>query len=131
MDLSVPGGGAGAAQAIFAEASACEFRPSDDIWKQVYVQNNGTRSIEYSLGTSGGSGLLWTDTTNGLQLEVKKNGAVIYAGSLSMADRVIGQLARGGQDELLMKVFLPATAGNAYQGLSTTITFNFTTVVLP
>jgi hypothetical protein len=131
LDLSVPGGAPGGAQAIFAEANSCQLRPSDDIWKQVYVQNNATQRIEYSLGTSGGSGVLWTDAVHGLQLEVKKNGAVVYAGALNMADQVIGQLSRGGQDELLMRVYLPQTAGNTYQNRSTTITFNFTTVVLP
>jgi len=131
LDLSVPGGGAGGSQPIFAEASACKFGPDDDFTKSVYIQNNGTQTISYYLGTSGGTGPLWTDSTNGFQLSVTRNGVAVYNGPLQMPDQLFGQLARGGQDGVLFRVYLPVTAGNAYQGLSTTIAFNFTTTVVP
>jgi hypothetical protein len=128
MDLSVPGGSAVNIQPIFS--GALDFKAGDSQTRTVNVQNNGTRTFRYFMGTSGGSGALWTDTVNGLQMVVTKNGTEVYRGPLNMADQQIGQLSRGGQDTLVITVSLPSTAGNSYQGLSTSVSYNFTAVIV-
>ena len=129
MDLSVQGGSSVSFQPIFS--GAVEFKAGVTQTRTVNIQNNGSREFRYYLNTSGGSGLLWTDTTNGLQLSVSRNGVVVYSGPLSMADQQLGQLARGGQDTLVIGVTLPSTADNRYQGLTTTMSYNFTAVAVP
>jgi hypothetical protein len=129
MDLSVPGGNSISFQPIFS--GVLEMKAGETITRTVNIQNNGTRTFRYYLSTSGGNGLLWTDPGNGLQMRVQKNGTDVYAGPLEMPDQQIGQLARGGQDTLVITVSLPATAGNAYQGLSTGVSYNFTAVAVP
>lgn len=124
MDLSLPGGVPLSIQPIFS--GVLQFRAGQAQTRTVNVQNNGTRAFRYSVGTAGGSGPLWTDTAGGLQMVIAKNGAEVYRGPLSMADQHIGQLARGGQDTLVITVFLPSSAGNAFQGLTTTVSFTFT-----
>jgi len=129
MDLSVRGGSSLNSQPIFS--GALEFKAGECQSRTVNVQNNGSRAFRYYLNTSGGSTALWTDGTSGLQMTVSKNGAGVYTGPLAMPDQLLGQLARGGQDTLVISVCLPGTTGNAYQGLSTSVSYNFTAVAVP
>ena len=129
MDLSVPGGSSVSFQPIFS--GSLQMKAGESISRTVNIQNNGTRTFRYSLNTSGGSGDLWSNSTNGLQMRIQKNGVDVYTGTLQMSDRELGQLSRGGQDTLVITVSLPATAGNAYQLLSTTVSYNFTAVAVP
>lgn len=128
MDLSVPGGSGRSFQPIFS--GTFDLKAGDTATRTVHVQNNGSRTFNYFLNTSGGTGLLWTDTTNGLQMVISRNGTEVYRGPLSMSDRQIGQVARGGQDTVTITVSLPTGAGNTFQGLTTTVSYNFTAVAL-
>jgi hypothetical protein len=129
LDLSLPRSSSSSFVPIFS--GTLSMRAGDSVTKTLQVQNNGTVAFEYRLATSGGTGALWTDATNGLQIVVTRNGTEVYRGSLQMAQQVIGQVARGGQDELSIQVSLPSTAGNSFQRLSTTVSFDFTSVGLP
>ncbi len=129
MDLSVPGGSSFSFQPIFS--GALEFDAGESQSRTVSIQNNGTRTFQYYLGTSGGTGALWTDAVNGRHMVVTRNGSEAYRGTLQMPDQLLGQLARGGQDTLVVTVYLPSSAGNSYQGLSTTVSYKFTAVTLP
>ena len=129
MDLSVPGGSSVSFQPIFSGTLA--MKAGESVTRTVNIQNNGSRTFRYYLNTTGGTGILWSDTANGLQMTVKKNGANVYVGPLEMSDQLIGQLARGGQDTLQITVSLPSSSGNAFQGLSTTVSYNFTAVTVP
>jgi hypothetical protein len=71
--------------------------------------------------------VLWTDTTNGLQLRVRRGTMVIYDGPLAVTDRDLGaSMAPGASDALELSVCLPATAGNAAQGRSQTVSISWT-----
>jgi hypothetical protein len=129
LDLTVPGGSSVSLVPIFS--GTLQMGAGDSVVRTLSVQNNGARTFRYYLNTSGGAGPLWTDPTNGLQMVITRNGTEVYRGSLSMPDQLLGELARGGQDSLVLTVSLPATAGNTFQGLSTTIAFNFTAVTVP
>ena len=126
MDLTVVGGSSTNSQPIFS--GALEFKAGETQSRTVNVQNNGTRDFRYYVGTSGGTGVLWTDAVNGIQMSITRNGTLVYSGRLAMADQQLGQLSRGGQDVLVITVWLPTTAGNSYQSQSTTVTYNFTAV---
>ena len=103
----------------------------DSTNRSLQVQNNGTVAFEYRLATSGGSGPLWADSMNGLQMVVQRNGVTVYRGPLQTGDQVIGRLSQAQHDDLVIQVSLPLTAGNSFQRLSTTVSFDFTSVSLP
>ena len=108
--------------------------PGGSISRPYTISNNGGPSFTYALsvsctsGCAGGAGVLWTDATNGLQLTVSRGASVIYSGAISAASNVaMGvTLGPGQSDSLTLKVSLPASASNAYAGLTTVVSFNWT-----
>jgi hypothetical protein len=126
--------------------------PGDTVQRAFQLANTGNQNLaSITLTTSASpSSLLDTDTTNGLQVVIQAcsvawtEGGVAPAytytcsGSTStvLASRpVIGSAlalsnltttTAGNTDNLLATLTLPGTAGNTFQGLSSTITFSFT-----
>lgn len=128
--------------------------PGDTVQRQVQLTDSGNQSLAgISLTTAASqSSLLDTDPTNGLQLTIQscpsawtESGtapAYTYtcAGTPTtiLASRpVIGSnvnlpglnaVNAGGVDNLLVTLTFPTTAGNTFQGQSSTINFSFTGV---
>ena len=126
--------------------------PGDTIQRSFDLTNTGNQSLaSVALTTTASpSSLLNTDTTNGLQMVLDRcsstwtesgtSPAFTYTcgGTLTtvIASRpVIGSnltlaglsaMASGGTDHLRVTLTLPTTADNAFQGLTSTITYSFT-----
>jgi hypothetical protein len=117
----------------FAVLSLSGMIPGDSISRPLSVSNNGGPRFGYSLSTSctsgcsGAAGLLWTDSTNGLQLTVKRGSAVVYAGPIQVTNKDMGvTLGPSQSDNVTIQVSLPAAASNAYANLATVVTFTWT-----
>lgn len=132
--------------------NATAVAAGDTMERAVKLTNGGTLNwASASLTTSATtSTLLDTDATNGLQMLVDKcsvawteagtSPAFTYTCSgvqtTLIASRAVigadlslgslGALTAGGSDFLRVKLTLPSTAGNTFQGLSSTIQFAFT-----
>jgi predicted ribosomally synthesized peptide with SipW-like signal peptide len=134
--------------------AASNIVPGDTIQRSVDLINNGTAgsdplaSIQLTT-TASPSSLLDTDATNGLQMVIDKCSvawtesgtapAYTYTcgGTTStvLASRAIigsnlalsnlAALTTGSTDHLRVTLTLPSTAGNTFQGLSSTISYNF------
>jgi predicted ribosomally synthesized peptide with SipW-like signal peptide len=134
--------------------AASNIVPGDTIQRSVDLINNGTAgsdplaSIQLTT-TASPSSLLDTDATNGLQMVIDKCSvawtesgtapAYTYTcggtTSTGLASRAIigsslalsnlAALTTGSTDHLRVTLTLPSTAGNTFQGLSSTISYNF------
>ena len=141
--------GSGVAQPIGVAAS--NVVPGDTIQRAVTLANNGTSNLSgVSLTTTASpSSLLDTDATNGLKLKIESCpvawtavapvNAPTYTCSGTIAtvlasQAVIGAntpitttaITHGVTDNLRVTLTLPTTAGDTFQGLSSTINFAFT-----
>lgn len=126
LDMSLTKTGTGTYTSIFG-TTAAEVSPGQSTSRTLNVQNNGALPFTYQVGTSGGSGPLWTDTTSGLKLQITRNGVIVYDGPLNTPGVTVGTVAVGAQDVVVFNVYLPAgtTADNTMQGATTTINFDF------
>ncbi|MBM7704711.1 TasA family protein [Metabacillus iocasae] len=107
--------------------------PGDVIERTVTVENSGTVSFLYDItNTPSVSSLLWTDVTNGLQLEVKQGTTILYNGPISGLNGGFSpiQLNSAQTEVLTLTVTLPQSADNTFQNLTETVTFNFDAVQL-
>ena len=84
----------------------------------IRLQNPGAIPWAYSLVAQGGSGPLWTDSTLGLQVEVRRvsDNAVVHRGPIAQATPPLGELQPGEFVDLKVGVLLPADAPNPPQG---------------
>ncbi len=105
------------------------MRPGACVLQTVNVFNAGILPFDtYTLTTSivDAPTPLWTDPTNGLQLQVRRSGAVIYDGPVAVNGLSLGVgMPPGGSDTLELRVCLPSSAGNVAQGLTQTLTFTW------
>ena len=81
--------------------------------------------LDYGLQVKGGSGPLWTDQVNGLQLNITRlaDNLVLYHGPLAATTGPIGQLAPGEQVLLDVEVWLPKAADNQFQSQAVSVDF--------
>jgi hypothetical protein len=126
--------------------------PGDSIQRSVTLSNSGDTALSaITLSTTATpSSLLDTDVTNGLQMKIEKcSTAWVEAGtapaytytcaggstSVLPSRPVVGaNLALSGlssltnalSDNLVVTLSLPTTAGNTFQGISSTVNFSFT-----
>jgi hypothetical protein len=149
LDINLAAGDAGGQLAV----SATGFVPGDSIARAVTLTNDGSSalgSITLS-STASASNLLTSDTANGLQLAVDScsvpwtkgtnaTGGTVYsctgakksvlasspAVQAATALTGLNTMAAKTTDHLVVTVALPATAGNTFQGLSTTLSVLFT-----
>jgi hypothetical protein len=137
VDIDVTG------PAVTVPLNTTGFVPGDSVTQAVNLVNKGTSALgSVTLGTTAtGANLLSTDATNGLQLALKSC-AVAWSASnvcasgetLLSSGPVVGNrtlvnpaaLNPGATDYLAFTVSLPTTAGNTFQGLSTTLNLTFT-----
>jgi hypothetical protein len=133
--------------------SATNLVPGDSLTRPVDLTNDGTstHSSISLVSTASTSNLLSTDTTNGLQLGVEScsvtwttvtspTGAATYTCSGTqqtmlaptaavLSDAALpspASLTAGGVDHLAVTLSLPTSAGNTFQGLSTSLAISFT-----
>jgi hypothetical protein len=109
--------------------------PGDTITRAITLKNTGTLGFKYTVSaTRTASTLLWTDSTNGLQLTVATGtGTVLYGGPLSALGALAGPSTLNPLDtELLRYTFaFPAGSPNTFQGLVQDLTLVFTATQFP
>ena len=75
--------------------------------------------------------LLWSDTTNGIQVTVKRGATTLYTGALkNMSLSASGTIAASGTDTLTYDFSFPTSAGNTFQSLSQDFTVTYTATQL-
>ncbi len=106
--------------------------PGDTANRTVTITNSGNVGLSYSgaIGASA-STLLWTDTTNGLQVTVKRGATTLYTGALkNLVLAASGTIAAAGTDTLTFDFSLPVAAGNTFQTLTQDFTITYTATQL-
>jgi len=109
--------------------------PGDSVARTITLKNVGSLAFRYTVSASQtASTLLWTDTTDGLQLTVRTTGgSVLYAGPLSGLGALAGPtvLTPGASETLRYTFDFPASASDAFQGLVQDLTVVFAAVEFP
>jgi len=106
--------------------------PGDTAARTVQIQNTGNVGFTYTAASSATANtLLWSDTTNGIQVNVKRAGTSIYNGALkNLTFTSGGTIAAGANDNLTMDFSFPTSAGNGLQTLSQDFTITYTATQL-
>jgi hypothetical protein len=106
--------------------------PGDTMNRTVTITNTGNASFTYTAAISAAaSTALWTDTTNGLQVTVKRGATTLYTGALkNMSLAASGTIAAGATDTLTYDFSFPSTAGNTMQNLTQDMTITYTATQL-
>jgi len=106
--------------------------PGDTANRAVTISNSGNTGFTYSASVSASANtLLWSDSTNGLQVTVKRGAVVVYTGALkNMSLTSSGTIAAGGTDTLTYDFSFPSSAGNSFQNLSQDFTVTYTATQL-
>ena len=106
--------------------------PGDTANRTVTITNSGNVGFTYAGAASAtASTALWTDTTNGLQVTVKRGATTLYSGALkNLAIPASGTIAAAGTDTLTFDFSLPTTAPNTMQTLSQDFTITYTATQL-
>ena len=106
--------------------------PGDTAARTVQIQNTGNVGFTYTAASSATANtLLWSDTTNGIQVNVKRAGASIYSGPLkNLTFTSGGTLAAGANDNLTMDFSFPTAADNTFQTKSQDFTITYTATQL-
>ena len=121
------GGSNGSAGATAFFSSNVGLVPGSGEVRQIHLTNTGTLTASYTLSTVGGSGLLWDDHMNGLQMAVVNGATPVYRGPLAATDLPLDLVLEPGQSaDLTLTIALPPNAGNQYQDRSTTVAFVLT-----
>ncbi|EMT45750.1 TasA family protein [Anoxybacillus flavithermus] len=108
--------------------------PGDRIERTINVQNVGTVPFTYFIRAYSNNTLLWTDVSNGLQLNIAKGSETYFNGPISQINTNPNSdllLNSGASDVLQFTIIFPVTADNSFQNISETITFTFHAVQLP
>ena len=106
--------------------------PGDTMNRTVTITNTGNAGFTYvgSISATANT-LLWSDTTNGLQVTVKRGATVLYTGALkNLAIPASGTIAAAGTDTLTFDFTFPSTAGNTFQTLTQDFTITYTATQL-
>ena len=106
--------------------------PGDTANRTVTITNTGNVGFTYTAAISAvANTLLWSDTTNGLQVTVKRGAAVLYTGALkTLALAASPTVAASGTDALTFDFSLPVSAGNTFQTLTQDFTITYTATQL-
>ena len=107
--------------------------PGDTANRTVVITNSGNVGFTYTAAASATAATaLWTDTTNGLQVTVKRGATVLY-GPAALKNLVLAAsptIAAAGIDTLTFDFSLPVTAGNTFQTLVQDFTITYTATQL-
>jgi len=106
--------------------------PGDTAPRTVVITNSGNVGFTYTGSISATAATaLWTDTTNGLQVTVKRGATTIYSGALSaLSLPASGTIAPAATDTLSFTFSLPVGAGNTFQTLTQDFTITYTATQL-
>ena len=106
--------------------------PGDTANRTVTITNTGNAPFTYSASISATANtLLWSDTTNGLQVTVKRGATVLYSGALkNLAVAASGTINASATDTLTYDFSFPTAAGNSFQNLSQDFTITYTATQL-
>ena len=107
--------------------------PGDTAHRTVTISNTGTADFTYTGSISStASTALWTDTTNGLQVTVKRGATTLYSGALkNLALAASPTVVAGtGTDTLSFDFSLPTSADNSFQTLTQDFTVTYTATQL-
>ena len=106
--------------------------PGDTANRTVVISNTGNAGFTYTPAISATANtLLWSDTTNGLQVTVLRGATTVYSGPLqSLALAASPTIAAAGTDTLSFTFSLPTTAGNTFQTLTQDFTITYTATQL-
>jgi hypothetical protein len=106
--------------------------PGDTMARTVTITNTGNAGFTYSGSISAvANTTLWSDTTNGLQVTVKRGATVLYTGALkNMSIPASGTIAAGATDTLTFDFAFPTSGTNAMQGLTQDMTITYTATQL-
>lgn len=106
--------------------------PGDTMNRTVIITNTGNAGFTYVASASAvANTLLWSDTTNGLQVTVKRGVTVLYTGALkNLSLPASGTIAAAGTDTLTYDFTFPASAGNTFQTLAQDFTITYTATQL-
>ena len=106
--------------------------PGDTAARTVVITNSGNAGFTYTASISATANtLLWSDTTNGLQVTVKRGATTLYTGALkNMSLSASGTVAASGTDTLTYDFSFPTSAGNTFQNLSQDFTITYTATQL-
>lgn len=139
-----------AQQGYSVPVTTAGFLPGDSLTRAVNLVNDGNSALGSvtlsSIATA--SSILTTDTTNGLQLTVKKCSVAWTQGGTAQAptytcsgtESLVGSgpivstmnltgaaaLNAGGTDHLTFSISLPTTADNTFQGKTASLSLTFT-----
>ena len=106
--------------------------PGDTANRTVVITNSGNVGFTYVPAISATANtLLWSDTTNGIQVTAKRGATTLYSGALkNMTWGASGTIAASGTDTLTFDFSLPSTAGNTFQNLTQDFTITYTATQL-
>ena len=106
--------------------------PGDTANRSVTITNSGNVGVTYTGAASAtASTALWTDTTNGLQVTVKRGVTTLYSGALKdLAIPASGTIATSATDTLTFDFSLPTTADNTFKSLTQDFTITYTATQL-
>ncbi|HEV2009537.1 MAG TPA: hypothetical protein VGS17_00730, partial [Candidatus Limnocylindria bacterium] len=106
--------------------------PGDTANRTVTLTNTGNVGFTYTAAASAvANSKLWTDTTNGLQVTVKRGATTLYTGALkNLALAASGTVAASGTDALTFDFSLPTSADNTFQTLTQDFTITYTSTQL-
>jgi len=106
--------------------------PGDTAPRTVTITNTGNVGMTYTAAISAtASSLLWTDTTNGIQVTVTRGVTTVYSGPLkNLALAASPTIAAAANDTLAFAFSLPVSAGNSFQTLTQDFTITYTATQL-
>ena len=106
--------------------------PGDTANRTVVISNTGNADFTYTAAISATANtLLWSDTTNGLQVTVHRGATQIFTGALkNLSLAASPTIAAGGTDTLTFDFSLPTSANNTFQTLTQDFTITYTATQL-
>ncbi len=106
--------------------------PGDTANRTVIISNTGNVGFTYTAAISATANtLLWSDTTNGVQVTVKRGATTLFTGALkNLALAASPTIVAGGPDTLTFDFSLPTAAGNTFQNLTQDFTITYTSTQL-
>ena len=106
--------------------------PGDTASRTVTITNAGNAGFTYTAAiTATANTALWSDTTNGLQVTVKRGATTLYTGALkNMSLAASGTINAGSTDTLTYNFSFPTSGTNAMQGLTQDFTVTYTATQL-
>jgi hypothetical protein len=106
--------------------------PGDTAARTVTISNTGNVGFTYTGAISATANTaLWSDTTNGIQVTVKRGATTLYSGALkNLSLAASPTVAAGATDTLSFDFSLPTSADNTFQTLTQDFTITYTATQL-